>query len=64
MNYISKGEQHSKTDFDPQVNTAKAEAEMAYQLQASKVSARIKEEEMQVIQGLDVMEGIREQRER
>ena len=31
-----------------QVNTAKAEAEMAYQLQASKVNARIKEEEMQV----------------
>ena len=31
-----------------QVNTAKAEAEMAYGLQASKVQARIKEEEMQV----------------
>ena len=30
------------------MNTAKAEAEMAYQLQASKVNARIKEEEMQV----------------
>ena len=35
-------------DFERQVNTAKAEAEMAYQLQASKVNARIKEEEMQV----------------
>ena len=35
-------------DFEWQVNTAKAEAEMAYQLQASKVNARIKEEEMQV----------------
>ena len=46
------------------MNTAKAEAEMAYGLQASKVQARIKEEEMQVIQGLVVMEGIREQRER
>ena len=34
--------------FTNQVNTAKAEAEMAYQLQASKVNARIKEEEMQV----------------
>jgi flotillin len=31
-----------------QVNTAKAEAEMAYSLQAAKVQARIKEEEMQV----------------
>ena len=31
------------------VNTAKAEAEMAYGLQASKVQARIKEEEMQVL---------------
>ena len=30
------------------MNTAKAEAEMAYGLQASKVQARIKEEEMQV----------------
>ena len=34
--------------FCMQVNTAKAEAEMAYGLQASKVQARIKEEEMQV----------------
>ena len=34
--------------YPHQVNTAKAEAEMAYQLQASKVNARIKEEEMQV----------------
>merc|ERR1719365_319436 len=32
---------------DTEVNTAKAEAEMAYQLPASKVNARIKEEEMQ-----------------
>ena len=31
-----------------EVNTAKAEAEMAYALQAAKVQARIKEEEMQV----------------
>ena len=30
------------------MNTAKAEAEMAYSLQAAKVQARIKEEEMQV----------------
>merc|ERR1712029_810515 len=33
---------------DTEVNTAKAEAEMAYSLQAAKVQARIKEEEMQV----------------
>ena len=31
-----------------QVNTAKAEAELAYSLQAAKVQAKIKEEEMQV----------------
>ena len=30
------------------MNTAKAEAEMAYKLQAAKVQARIKEENMQV----------------
>merc|ERR1719500_2033233 len=36
-----------KATYDTEVNTAKAEAEMAYQLQASKVNARIKEEEMQ-----------------
>ena len=38
----------AQLDAPHQVNTAKAEAEMAYQLQASKVNARIKEEEMQV----------------
>ena len=31
-----------------EVNTAKAEAELAYALQAAKVQARIREEEMQV----------------
>ena len=31
-----------------QVNGAKAEAELAYSLQAAKVQAKIKEEEMQV----------------
>ena len=36
------------------MNTANAEAQMAYQLQASKVNARIKEEEMQVIQEVDL----------
>merc|ERR1712227_482889 len=37
-----------KATYDTEVNTAKAEAEMAYSLQAAKVQARIKEEEMQV----------------
>jgi len=37
-----------KATYDTEVNTANAEAQMAYQLQASKVNARIKEEEMQV----------------
>ena len=37
-----------KATYDTEVNTAKAEAEMAYALQAAKVQARIKEEEMQV----------------
>merc|ERR1711874_416206 len=37
-----------KASYDTEVNTAKAEAEMAYALQAAKVQAKIKEEEMQV----------------
>merc|ERR1712168_576236 len=37
-----------KASYDTEVNTAKAEAEMAYGLQAAKVQAKIKEEEMQV----------------
>merc|ERR1719357_1063399 len=36
-----------KASYDTEVNTAKAEAEMAYSLQAAKVQAKIKEEEMQ-----------------
>merc|ERR1711872_41498 len=38
----------SKLLNDTEVNTAKAEAEMAYGLQAAEVQAKIKEEEMQV----------------
>merc|ERR1712059_32470 len=37
-----------KAVYDTEVNTADAEAKLAYQLQAAKVNARIKEEEMQV----------------
>ena len=35
-----------KASYDTEVNTAKAEAEMAYSLQAAKVQVKIKEEEM------------------
>merc|ERR1719309_611298 len=38
----------NKAVYDTEVNTAKAEAEMAYSLQAAKVQSKIKEEEMQV----------------
>lgn len=38
----------NKANYDTEVNTAKAEAELAYSLQAAIVQARIKEEEMQV----------------
>merc|ERR1719309_616726 len=38
----------NKATYDVEVNTAKAEAEMAYSLQAAKVQSKIKEEEMQV----------------
>ena len=37
-----------KFSYFKKTNTAKAEAEMAYGLQAAKVQAKIKEEEMQV----------------
>merc|ERR1711915_586509 len=37
-----------KATFDSEVNTAKAEAEMAYSLQAAKIKQKIRAEEMQV----------------
>ncbi|XP_033251657.1 flotillin-1-like isoform X2 [Drosophila miranda] len=37
-----------KADYDVEVQTKKAEAEMAYELQAAKTKQRIKEEQMQV----------------
>ena len=39
----------NKATYDTEVNTAKAEAEMAYGLQEAKVRSKIKEEEMQVM---------------
>merc|ERR1719167_1735310 len=37
-----------KANFDSEVNTAKAEAQMAYELQAAKIQQRIKNEEIQI----------------
>ena len=42
----------NKATYDTEVNTAKAEAEMAYGLQEAKVRSKIKEEEMQVMTNL------------
>merc|ERR1719309_245140 len=37
-----------KANFDSEVNTAKAEAQMAYELQAAKIQQRIRNEEIQI----------------
>merc|ERR1719251_848560 len=37
-----------KAHFDKEVNTAKAEAQLAYELQAAKIQQRIKQEELQI----------------
>ena len=37
-----------KANFDSEVNTAKAEAQLAYELQAAKIQQRIKQEELQI----------------
>merc|ERR1719443_1132449 len=37
-----------KANFDKEVNTAKAEAQLAYELQAAKIQQRIKQEEIQI----------------
>merc|ERR1719193_1471775 len=37
-----------KANFDTEVNTAKAEAQMAYELQAAKIQQRIRNEEIQI----------------
>ncbi|KAF7993304.1 hypothetical protein HCN44_006364 [Aphidius gifuensis] len=40
--------QLQKANFDQEVNTAKAEAQLAYQLQAAKIKQRIRNEEIQI----------------
>merc|ERR1712098_975546 len=37
-----------KANFDSEVNTAKAEAQLAYELQAAKIQQRIRQEEIQI----------------
>merc|ERR1712123_291294 len=44
----SRGFKMQKTNFDTEVNTAKAEAQMAYELQAAKIQQRIRNEEIQI----------------
>merc|ERR1719382_2056409 len=44
----SRGFKLQKANFDTEVNTAKAEAQMAYELQAAKIQQRIRNEELQI----------------
>merc|ERR1711892_1286060 len=44
----SRGFKMQKANFDTEVNTAKAEAQMAYELQAAKIQQRIRNEEIQI----------------
>jgi len=44
----NKGFQLEKASFDSEVNTAKAEAQMAYELQAAKIQQKITNEEIQI----------------
>merc|ERR1719347_1590345 len=44
----SRGFKMQKANFDKEVNTAKAEAQMAYELQAAKIQQRIRNEEIQI----------------
>merc|ERR1740137_115360 len=44
----SRGFKLQKANFDTEVNTAKAEAQMAYELQAAKIQQRIRNEEIQI----------------
>merc|ERR1719450_1755561 len=44
----SRGFKMQKANFDTVVNTAKAEAQMAYELQAAKIQQRIRNEEIQI----------------
>merc|ERR1719449_338361 len=44
----SRAFKFQKANFDTEVNTAKAEAQMAYELQAAKIQQRIRNEEIQI----------------
>merc|ERR1719193_645539 len=44
----SRGFKLQKANFDTEVNTAKAEAQMAYELQAAKIQQKIRNEEIQI----------------
>merc|ERR1719334_1561648 len=44
----SRGFELQKANFDSEVNTAKAEAQMAYELQAAKIQQKIRQEEIQI----------------
>merc|ERR1711874_664298 len=44
----SRGFKLQKANFDKEVNTAKAEAQLAYELQAAKINQRIRNEEIQI----------------
>merc|ERR1719229_1485853 len=44
----SRGFKLQKANFDKEVNTAKAEAQLAYELQAAKIQQRIRQEEIQI----------------
>merc|ERR1711909_89111 len=44
----SRGFKMQKANFDMEVNTAKAEAQLAYELQAAKIQQRIRQEEIQI----------------
>merc|ERR1719154_489875 len=44
----SRGFKLQKANFDSKVNTAKAEAQLAYELQAAKIQQRIRNEEIQI----------------
>jgi len=44
----SRGFKMQKANFDTEVNTANAEAQMAYELQAAKIQQRIRNEEIQI----------------
>merc|ERR1719411_1243254 len=44
----SRGFKLQKANFDKEVNSAKAEAQLAYELQAAKIQQRIRQEEIQI----------------